>query len=455
MSHAIVYNALLADSDMPETGYVCFAGGKITRRGTGLAPQELIDGADTATDARGAYLIPGLTDTHVHFREPGLEHKATIYTESIAAAAGGITAVFDMPNTKPATTTPEALAAKEALARKGGLHTRYRALLGIVPGGLDGLRTIDPATIPAVKLFLGTSTGAMASPEGRELDELFRYCASVGLPIIVHAEDNGIIAANTAAAIARYGSPEKVPVSLHHEIRSREACLRSSAHAVELAMRFGTRLHIAHVSTADEVRELLASGNTADKLITAETTPMYLDPVLANAAARSSLHKINPAIKTEADAEALRKALADGAIDTIGTDHAPHLIGEKTLSGITAASGAPSVQFALQLMLTYLPLALVVRKMTAGPAAVFGIDTPVSLAEGQNADMSLLRPVAPYTISDADVLSKCAWTPFAGRAISHRIEKVWVGGTTVFADGKAAGCARHNAINVTRTCSRQ
>lgn len=453
MKYSLIYNAILTDGTQQHEGYVLYDRGVIIERGQGKASAELIAGATEATDACGAFLIPGLTDTHVHFREPGLTHKATIRGESLAAAAGGVTAVFDMPNTVPATTTPEALGAKEALARRGGVYTRYKALLGIVPGALDDLRSIDPATLPAVKLFLGTSTGAMASPEGKELEELFRYCASVGVPVMVHAEDNAIIAANTAAAVAKYGSPEAVPVSMHHLIRSREACLRSSAAAVELAMRFDTRLHIAHISTAEEVAELLGSGPAASKQITAETTPLYLDPVLCDPEARTCLHKVNPAIKTPVDAEALRKALAEGRIDTIGTDHAPHLRADKTRPGITAASGAPSVQFALPLMLTYLPMQLVIEKMTAGPAATFGIAT-ASLTPGSQADMSLVREVAPYIINDSDVLSKCGWTPFAGRELRHRVEATWVGGTLVYSHGEARELPSDNSIKITRKCSR-
>lgn len=450
MSKSLIHNISLPQGKNFEIGYIAFADGKITEKGFGDAPNSLIAECRDITDGQGALLIPGLADTHVHFREPGLEYKATAHSESLAAAAGGITAVFDMPNTKPATTTAEALAAKEALARQGGIYTRYRALLGIVPGSVKELRKINPYSIPAVKLFLGTSTGAMAAPDAKELHELFRYCANVRLPIIVHAEDNSIIAANTAAAIARYGSAEAVPVSMHSEIRSREACLRSSSEAVELATRYGTRLHIAHVSTADEVRELLTPGRSADKLITAETTPLYLDPVIADASARTCLLKVNPAIKTEADAEALRAALATGAIDTIGTDHAPHLIEEKRLPGITAMSGAPSIQFALPLMLTYLDLSLVVEKMTSGPADVFNIDTAGRLDTGDNADFALVRQVEPYIVDDSMVLSKCGWTPFAGRELRHRVDATWTGGVKVYAHGEALETAHDTTITVTR-----
>lgn len=431
MSTFLIHNALLGASPRDNVGYVFVRDGKAQIQAIGPAPEKYFAMAEEVIDARGAYLIPGLVDSHVHFREPGLSHKATVQSESLAAAAGAITTVFDMPNCNPATTSAGAFEAKMEHAATCGCHTRYAAIPGVVPGAFKELKKIDPSRIPAVKIFLGTSTGAMAAPEGAELEAVMRYCATVGLPVMVHAEDNALIEAATAAAVARYGSADKVPVSLHHEIRSRKACLRSAAAAVELAERFGTRLHLAHVSTAQEVHELLSEGPAKGKLITAETTPLYLDPYLADAAHRTSLHKVNPAIKTPEDAEALRKALSTGAIDTIATDHAPHLLQEKLLPGITAMSGAPSVQFAVPLMLTYLPMFRIVQKMTVGPAEVFGFERNI-LNEGSVADMSLVRRVPSYEITDEQVVSKCGWTPFAGRTVDYRVERTWVAGETVY-----------------------
>lgn len=376
-------------------------------------------------DARGADLIPGLTDSHVHFREPGLEYKATIASESLAARAGGITTVIDMPNTKPATTTAEALRAKVELGRRtSAVH--YNAFYGAVPGCMKEVVKFAPGEIPGVKVFLGASTGAMAAPEGPELLELMRWCAAHRLPVMVHAEDNAIIAANAAAAIARYGSPERVPVSQHCEIRSAEACVKATAEAVELAMRTGAHLHIAHISTAAEVRRFLSPGSVAGKQITAETTPMYLDPWLADAAHRTSLHKINPAIKTPEDAEELRQAVISGAIDTLATDHAPHLRAEKKGGALTAASGAPSLQFALPMMLEYLPLDIIVERMTAAPCAIFGLGSAGRVESGAPADLVLVERTAPEQITDSMVLSPCGWTPFAGRTVHHRVAAAFV-----------------------------
>lgn len=415
----LIHNAILVDRTGSRRGWLKTDGEMITLAGSGdPTPFDLLDDSEVI-DAAGAYVCPGLIDSHVHFREPGLEYKATIAGESRAALAGGITTVFDMPNTKPATTTADALRAKNELGHRTAV-THYRAFFGATPGCMPELLKLRPGETPGIKIFLGTSTGAMSSPTGRELEDVMRWCADHRLPVVVHAEDNDIIAANTAAAISHYGSREAVPVSEHHRIRSAEACLRSAAAAVELAHRTGAHLHLAHVSTAAEARELLDRGPTAGKTVTAETTPMYLDPWLAEESHRSGLHKINPAIKTPDDAAELRAALADGRIDTIATDHAPHLPSEKQGGALTAASGAPSVQFAVPLMLTYLPVELVVTKMSAGVSDVFRLEQYGTLAPGQPADITIISPVEKYEITDSSVISTCGWTPFAHRTVTHR-----------------------------------
>lgn len=411
----IIYNACLIDAEGRRHGWVRTDGHTIVATGTGTPD---LSSDSEAIDARGGYLCAGLIDSHVHFREPGLTHKATIAGESRAALAGGITTVYDMPNTVPATTTVEALRAKTVLGRATAA-THYRAFFGATPGCMGELKKLRPGDTPGIKIFLGTSTGAMGAPTGSELEDVLRWCADNGLPAVVHAEDNDLIAANAAAEIARYGSREAVPVSRHHIIRSAEACLRSAAAAVELAHRTGAHVHIAHISTAAEARELLQPGSTAGKLVTAETTPMYLDPWLADPENRSCLHKINPAIKTEADAAELRAAVADGRIDTLATDHAPHLLGEKQGGALTAASGAPSLQFAVAMMLEYLPAELIIEKMTSGVAAVFGLGRYGRLEAGSPADLTLVSSSEPHIITDGNVLSSCGWTPFAGRTISH------------------------------------
>lgn len=432
MGSTVVYNAVLCDAGGRRHGWLAADGGVITSVGEGDIPSEISASATEAVDAGGAMLIPGLTDTHVHFRDPGLTHKATLESESRAATAGAVTTVFDMPNTVPAVTTVDVLDAKRALIKSKNVSCRIIPLLGMAPGAIEQLKKLDLSGIPAVKLFLGTTTGAMSAPSDAELEDVFRFLADHGIPVIVHAEDNDVIARNMDAALARWGSVEAIPVAEHCRIRSHEACLRSAARAVELATRFGTRLHLAHVSTAAEVRELLTDGPTKGKLITAETTPLYLDPMLCSEVSRNCRHKVNPAIKTPEDAESLREALFTGRIDTIGTDHAPHLLAEKERPGMTAMSGAPSIQFALPLMLTYLPAEKIIEKMTCGPADVFGIGVTTSLEPGAVADFAVVREVPKYTLTDADAVSLCSWTPFAGRTLSHKVERTWCGGVSVW-----------------------
>ena len=260
MTPRLIKNARLLDSRGMRPGWIATDGARILATGDGDAACCVCATAgDDVWDAQGAIVTPGLIDSHVHFREPGMEHKGTIASESRAALAGGITTVFDMPNTNPATTTAAALEAKLLQGRRtSAVH--YRAFLGITPGGLDELREVDPADIPGVKIFLGTSTGAMACPDASELRDVLLYCADHGIVAVVHAEDNDIIARNTAEAVARYGSREDVPGAMHHLIRSEEACLRASAAAVEMAHRTGCRIHLAHISTAREARELLERG---------------------------------------------------------------------------------------------------------------------------------------------------------------------------------------------------
>lgn len=415
----LIHNAILVDRKGTRRGWLKTDGEIITLVGSGdPTPFDLFDD-DEIIDAGGAYVCPGLIDSHVHFREPGLEHKATIAGESRAALAGGITTVFDMPNTIPATTTAEALWEKNKLGQATAA-THYRAFFGATPGAMSQLAKLRPGDTPGIKIFLGTSTGAMSSPLQSELEDVMRWCADHRMPVVVHAEDNDIIAANTAAAVSRYGSREAVPVSEHHRIRSAEACLRSAAAAVELAHRTGAHLHIAHISTAVEARELLDKGPTLGKTVTAETTPMYLDPWLADEVHRDNRHKINPAIKTPADAEELRNALADGRIDTIATDHAPHLLSEKQGGALTAASGAPSIQFAVPMLLNYLPVELVVSKMSAGVSDVFRLEDYGTLAVGQPADITVISPSEEYTVDESDILSSCGWSPFTGRTVAHR-----------------------------------
>lgn len=403
--------------------WVLADGKNIVAVGQGDVPAPMVARASEIVDAEGAAVMPGLTDTHVHFREPGLGRKGTIAGESRAARAGGITTVCDMPNTNPATTTAELLREKVAFGRSVSV-VDYHAFFGATVGCMNEVVKFRPGEIPGVKVFLGSTTGAMTAPAPAELLDLMRWCADNNIPVMVHAEDNAIIDRNARAAVQRYGSADKVPVSMHHRIRSAEACVAATGQAIELALRTGAHLHVAHLSTADEVRRFCTPGDVRAKQITFETTPMYMDPVIADEANRTSLHKINPAVKTPADAEALRDAVITGAVDTIGTDHAPHELAAKQGGALVCASGAPSIQFAVPMMLRYLPLDVIIERMTAAPKAIFGIGGDGKIEQGSTTSLFLVEDTEPYIITNDIVLSPCGWTPFEGRTLTHRLTQV-------------------------------
>lgn len=441
MNKTLIFNAHIvgAPSLAPRTeGWVLFEDSLIAGVGTGIPDPKLFE-ENEAVDAHGSLLMPGLIDSHVHFREPGLTHKGDIASESAAAVLGGVTSYIEMPNTVP-TTTSEAAFADKLNRAEGRSAANYGFMLGAADGVMKALEDISALLgedlIPAVKLFMGTTTGGMAMPLPAQLDEMLGYCAEHRLPVVVHAEDNAIIARNTAEAIERYGSAEAVPLSEHSTIRSAEACLSCARQAIDMALDSGARLHLAHVSTTAEAA-LLSAGDPKAKQITAETTPMYLDGEFRRAENRTWRHKINPAIK--GDALELRRALTDGLIDTIATDHAPHLASEKEGGALKAASGAPSVQFALPVMLEYLDPALIVEKMAMNPSAIFGVKKRGKIEKGYYADLVLVETNSRHIIADSDVASPCGWTPFEGHAVSHRVTDVWVNGIKTVTDGCLTG----------------
>lgn len=430
----LIYNAVI----VPGTGEKPFAGAVLSSNGiiSGIFREnQPLPEADEHTDAQGGLLMPGLIDTHVHFREPGMTHKGCIATESRAAIAGGVTSYIDMPNTQPPTTDTASWQLKFHSAANSSA-ANFGFFIGATKGIVKVLGSFDRRYLPGVKLFMGNTTGSLSSPSGAELEDMFALCAERNIIVMVHAEDNDIIAANTTASISKYGTREAVPLQCHSTIRSRRACMVATNAAIELARRFGTRLHIAHISTAEEIGHFFKPGEVGDKLITCETTPLYLDPLISASETLSWRHKVNPAVKTASDAECIRKALADGRIDTIGTDHAPHLVAEKHGGALTAASGAPSIQFALPVMLSYLPAELIANKMAYNPAKLFGITNRGSITEGNAADLVLIKETEAYTISDKDVITPAGWTPFHGRRIRHRVASTWLAGECVYADGK-------------------
>lgn len=406
---------------------------------------------DEIIEASGMYLIPGVIDDHVHFREPGLTRKATIASESRAAAAGGVTSYMEMPNTVPQTTTPEALKEKYAIAARDSA-INYSFYFGATNSNVGDFAKLNPSKVCGIKLFMGSSTGNMLVDKQNELEKIFKEAERINMPVAVHCEDSSIIAANTKAVKEREG--EDPDVKYHPVIRSEEACYQSTASAVELARKFGTRLHVMHISTAKEL-ELLAAGKPEEKKITAEVTPAHLTFCDSDYATLGTKIKCNPAIKSADDREALRRAIGEGKIDLIGTDHAPHHPDDKVGGALKAASGMPSIQFSLLAMLrlvddNVMTIEELVEKMCHAPAKIFGIDRRGYIAKGNHADFVLLQPGEPHTITKEDIISLCGWSPFEGDTFNWKVEQTWVNGECVYRNGKIDDNVRGKALKFNR-----
>ncbi|MBX3688859.1 dihydroorotase [Dokdonella sp.] len=400
--------------------------GRIERIDAGLSAQP----GEQVIDAAGCWLLPGMIDDQVHFREPGLTHKADIESESRACAAGGITSFMEMPNTRPPATDHAALEAKYARAAQVS-RVNYAFYLGATNDNLEQIRTLDPRSAPGIKVFMGASTGNMLVDDPATLDAIFREAPT---PIITHCEDTPMILANEAAARQRWG--EDIPVGQHPLIRSREACLKSTQLAISLAKKHDTRLHVLHISTADECA-LFEPGPVKGKRITAETCVHFLHFCCEDYARLGSLIKCNPAIKDAADREGITRALAQGRIDVLATDHAPHLVTEKSAQYGKAPSGLPLVQYALQCALERvfdgaLSLERVVEAVSHAPATLFDVRERGWLREGFHADLVLVDPRKPHTVSAREVLSKCGWTPFEGHTFRSSIAATFVNGERVW-----------------------
>src|SRR5690348_1629371 len=386
-------------------------------------------------DASGLWLLPGMIDDHVHFREPGYTAKADIASESRAAVAGGVTSFIDMPNTKPATLTHALLEDKYAAAARTSV-ANYAFYLGASNDNLDAIRALDPRKVPGVKVFLCESTGNLCVSDPNALDGVFHESP---VTVVVHCEDSRIIHANLDRAKAEYG--DDIPMRLHPEIRSREACFESTKWAVETARRHGTRLHVLHVSTADELA-MFEPGPIADKKITAETCVHFLRYSDADYATLGGRIKCNPAIKAASDREALTRALADTRIDILATDHAPHLASEKDNPYTSCPSGIPLIQFALQSALECVfrgdfTLERLVEAYAHAPATLFAIQDRGYLREGYFADLTLVDPAKPQVVRGDQVLSKCGWSPFEGDTFRASVAATFVNGNLVARDGEA------------------
>lgn len=385
---------------------------------------------DHTIDATGCFVLPGVIDEHVHFREPGLTDKASIESESRAAAWGGVTTYFDMPNTNPQTTTLEALHDKFQRARKDS-HVNYSFFFGATNNNVSLFSRLDCTAIPGIKLFMGASTGNMLVDKLGALLDIFRTCSDLDLPLMVHCEDTEVINENMRKMQKAYG--EDPMIVLHPLIRSEEACYDSSAMAVNLAHQYGTRLHIAHISTAKEL-SLLGSS------ITGEACIAHLLFSSEDYADQGALIKCNPAVKRLEDRDALRAALADGRITTVATDHAPHLMSQKQGGCKKAASGMPMVQFALPSMLELvdkgiLPIERVVELMAHNPARLFSVAERGFIRTGYKADLTIVRPDSPWLVTEETIQSKCKWSPVQGHEYRWRVEQTLCNGHILYDKG--------------------
>lgn len=402
----------------------------------------------TTIDATGCFVLPGLIDTHVHFRDPGMTSKATIATESRAALAGGVTTYFDMPNNgAKSTISIEALEAKHAIAQRDS-RANYAFYIGATNSNIDQLRAVDPTRVPAIKLFMGSSTGNMLVDNEEALDHVF--ASADRLPIVAHCEDTAIIQQNMARICQQYATDDP-PIALHPEIRTRQACLKSTRMAIAMATKYGARLHVAHLTTADELQLFVPNSPT----ITAEAVVAHLLFCDRDYASHGSLIKCNPAIKTAADRDALRKALTSGLITTVGTDHAPHLLADKQGGCARAASGMPMVQFSLVAMMTLvdsgvLSIERLVELMAHNPSQLFSISKRGFLRPGYKADIAILEPTDTWTLQRSDVMSLCGWSPLEGHKFDWRVKATILNGHLAYIDGKIDDNTRGQAVRFSR-----
>lgn len=430
MMRTLIKNGTIVNEGRSFLGDLVVNGEQIEEIYEGKAPRGIYD---QVIDASGCFVLPGVIDDHVHFREPGLTRKADIESESRAAAFGGVTSYFEMPNTNPQTTTLEALEDKFALGAQKS-HVNYSFFFGATNDNVDSFDRLDVHRIPGIKLFMGSSTGNMLVDKYESLQQIFVKAKKLGLPVMTHCEDTDIINRNMAAYQKKYG--EDPDVKFHPEIRSVEACYESSSLAVKLAKESGAHLHIAHVTTA---RELEFFGK--DENITGEAVIAHLYFSDEDYAEKKAFIKCNPAIKTVKDRQALREALADGRISVVGTDHAPHEWKDKLGGCAKAASGMPMVQFSLVSMLELvdegvLSIERMVEVMSHHPAKLFQVDKRGFLRPGYQADIVIVRPHTAWTVQKEIIQSKCGWSPMEGHEYQWQVEQTICNGHLIYNKGE-------------------
>ena len=428
----LIHKATIINEGTSFVGSVLIDNDKIKTIYKESVPEQIIN-STKVIDAQGLWLIPGVIDDQVHFREPGLTQKGDISSESRAAIAGGVTSFMEMPNTKPQTTTIDMLEQKYELGAEKSF-ANYSFYMGATNDNLSELKRVNPKEVCGLKVFMGSSTGNMLVDSKEALSAIF---AETGMLITTHCEKEEIVRANLAKYKAEFG--DDIPLQYHPLIRSAEACYQSSAEAVELADKYGTQLHILHLSTEKEV-SLFDIKPLSEKMITGEVCVHHLWFSDEDYTKYGTRIKWNPAVKTKEDRAALLAGLLSGKLDVVATDHAPHLLAEKQGGCLTAASGGPLVQHSLQMMLELskqgkLTREQVVDKMCHAPAILYRIHKRGYVREGYFADLVLVNPNKPYTISKDNILYKCQWAPLEGETMSTSIEKTFLNGKIAFENG--------------------
>lgn len=432
MKRTLIHNAMIVNEGQSIQGSVVIEDGRIAEILTNWKP--LSAPCDEMIDATGCYLLPGIIDDHVHFREPGLTDKADIFTESRAAAAGGVTSIMDMPNTNPLTVTLDALNAKFDLLNEKCV-VNHSCYFGATNSNYTEFDKLDKHRVCGIKLFMGSSTGNMLVDKMNSLLNIFN---GTDMLIAAHCEDQETIKANIEKYKKKYGGADDMPVKEHPNIRSIAACYTSSELAVRLARIAGARLHILHVSTAKELK-LFTDEPVSEKNITSEACIAHLIFTSSQYSQLGSRVKCNPAIKRRVDRDALRDAINSGLIDVIATDHAPHLLSEKAGGALKAMSGMPMIQFSLVSMLDLVDegifsLETIVEKMCHAPAQIYGICQRGYIREGYQADLVLVRPDSPWELTTDKILSKCGWSPLEGHTFNWKVEKTFANGRLIYND---------------------
>ena len=434
----LIDDALICNEGKSYRGWLTIDGERIGAIGEGECPAGIRDSAAEICEVRGALVMPGVIDDQVHFREPGLTEKAEISTESQAAAAGGVTSYMEMPNTRPPATTLELLEEKYARAAEVSV-VNYSFYLGATNDNIAEIERIDPERICGVKVFMGSSTGNMLVDNENTLADIFRLSPTL---VATHCEDEATVRANLASARRAFG--DNVPVAMHPVIRSAEACYRSTAHAVELAHKYGGRLHVLHLSTARELALFDSGKPLEEKRVTNEVCVHHLWFGEGDYADKGNFIKWNPSVKSAADRDSLRAAVRSGLADIVATDHAPHLLAEKQKPYLEAPSGGPLVQHSLPAMLTLaadgvFTVPQVVERMCHAPARLFRIRERGFLRPGYFADIAIVDLNSPWTVTRENdalgerILYKCGWSPFEGSTLSAKVRATFVNGRKVYA----------------------